>query len=341
MTASFYSLSDADQADRLTELARAALTRWGDGLGDPKLFKNRENAVFSVERAGGARFALRIHRAAYHSDAALRSELYWMRELEGAGIAVPRVVPALDGSLFVHAEAPDVPEVRQVDMISWLSGAAADASADDYFYRLGGLAARLHDCGARIALPSDFTRHSWDDAALLGPDPLWGRFWELPALTADQRDLLQAARTQAATELASYGKAPDRYGMIHADLIRDNVIEDGARLQAIDFDDSGFGWYMFELATIICANLNRADLPQLQEQLFAGYRAVRPLSQADLDRLPLFLFLRASTYLGWVQTRSETQTAREMAPLHIERCCRLAREFLMPSNENNAVGGQI
>jgi Ser/Thr protein kinase RdoA (MazF antagonist) len=152
-------------------------------------------------------------------------------------------------------------------------------------------------------------------------------------LTADERALLQAARARAARELATYGKAPGRYGMIHADLIRDNVLEDGMSLQAIDFDDSGFGWYMFELATIICANMNRADLPQLQEQLFAGYRAVRLLTQADLARLPLFLFLRASTYLGWVQTRSETQTAREMAPMHIERCCRLAREYLQTDED--------
>ena len=338
MTLSFYALSDADQADRLTELAEAALTRWGDGFTAPKLFKNRENAVFTVEGADGARFALRVHRAAYHSDAALRSELHWMRELDAAGIAVPRVEPALDGSLFVHAEAAGVPEVRQVDMIGWLAGTAADASADDYFYRLGGLAARLHDRGAQISLPSDFTRHSWDEAGLLGPDPLWGRFWELPALTADERALLQTARARAATELATYGKAPGRFGMIHADLIRDNVLEDGTSLQAIDFDDSGFGWYMFELATIICASMNRADLPELQEQLFAGYRAVRPLPPADLSRLPLFLFLRATTYLGWVQTRSETQTAREMAPMHIERCCRLAREYLQTSEDQTDRG---
>ena len=325
---SFYDLSDVDQAERLTELARTALALWDGGFDDPILFKNRENAVFSVLRDDGTRVALRVHRAGYHSDAALRSELYWMRELDRFGIPVPAVVPAADGSLFVHVGAPGIPEVRQVDMIGWLAGAAANASDEGFYRRLGELAGRLHEQGGRIALPDDFERHSWDEEGLLGANPIWGRFLDLSALTDDQRDLLREASRQAVDDLAAYGKSADRFGIIHGDLIRDNVLQDGERLQAIDFDDSGFGWYMFELATIICANLDSDDLPALQAQLFAGYRSIRPLSNADMERLPLFLFLRASTYLGWLQTRSETQTAREKGPMHIARCCRLARNYL-------------
>lgn len=325
---SFYDLPEADQVAALTSLARAALRRWAGDFGEPELFKYRENAVFSVQRADGARMALRVHRAAYHSDAALRSELYWMGELDRAGIAVPPVKPAADGSLFVHACARGVPEVRQVDMIGWLAGTPARTGATDYYTRLGNLAARMHRYGSEIVLPADFTRHSWDANGLLGTEPVWGRFLDLPALTADQRDLLRAAADRAADDLSAYGNSPSRYGMIHGDLIRDNVLELDGRLQAIDFDDCGFGWYLFELATILCANLDDPDYPRLQRQLLDGYRAVQPLTPADLEQLPLFLFLRASTYLGWLQTRAETQTARTMGLKHIERCCRLARAYL-------------
>lgn len=44
--------------------------------------------------------------------------------------------------------------------------------------------------------------------------------------------------------------------------------------------------------------------------------------------LPLFLFLRGKTCLGWVQTRAETATARELAPMPIARACRLAGDYL-------------
>ncbi|MFV3126994.1 phosphotransferase enzyme family protein [Niveispirillum sp. KHB5.9] len=328
--ADFYQLSDADQARHLTGLARAALARWDGRFSDPVLFKYRENAVFTTHREDGARFALRVHRAGYHGDSSLRSELYWMRALGEAGIPVPPVLPAADGSLFVHAGADGVPEVRQVDMLGWLSGGSGPR--DDHYFRIGQLAARLHSQGSQIPLPADFDRHSWDAGGLLGENPVWGRFWELPALSADQRDLLLRARERALADLADYGKAEDRYGMIHADLIRDNLIPDGDRLQAIDFDDCGFGWYLFELATVINAMPDGAD-PVLRGQLFAGYRSIRPLP--DLDQLPLFRFLRATTYLGWLQTRSETQTAREKAAMLIDGCCRLANEYL-----NNATGGR-
>jgi Ser/Thr protein kinase RdoA (MazF antagonist) len=332
---SFYALSDDDQARRLTDLARAALTQWEGQFDEPQLVKYRENAVFAVQRDDGTRAALRIHRAAYHSDAQLRSELYWMSELARSGIDTPPVIPASNGSLFVHARVPGVPEIRQVDMLGWLSGSPLGASDDSQvsaalYYQLGEFTGRLHSRGAEIRLPADFLRHSWDEEGLLGleGDPIWGRFWELPALSQDQRALLLTARERAVHDLAVYGKSASSYGMIHADLIRDNVLNDRGRLQAIDFDDCGFGWYVFELATMLYAILDKPHYTPMREQLFAGYCAVRPLSAADIDRLPLFMFLRASTYLGWLQTRSETQTAREMGPVHIERCCRVASDYL-------------
>lgn len=330
---SFYDLSEEDQAERLTALAKAALTQWDGPFAAPELFKYRENAVFSVRRDDGTRFALRIHRAGYHSDAALRSELYWMAELERLGINVPPVLAASDGRLLVHAGADGVPELRQVDMLGWLTGSAI-ASSDagvalngTYYLKLGALAGDLHDKGSQVRLPADFDRHSWDEDGLLGSDPIWGRFWELPALSSDQRALLLEARERASADLAAYGRSEARFGMIHADLIRDNVINDEGRLQAIDFDDAGFGWYLFELATMLCANLDRPDYPEIRDQIIAGYRSVRALPDSEIDHLPLFMFLRASTYLGWVQTRSETQTAKEMGPMHIARCCRLASEY--------------
>src|SRR5690242_12528413 len=120
--------SAPDQAQALTDLARTALARWDGRFNDLQLLKYRENAVFSVRRDDGMRAALRIHRAAYHSDAQLRSELYWMSELARSGIEVPSIIPAADGSSFVHASAPGM--VRQVDMLGWLDGAALGEQLD-------------------------------------------------------------------------------------------------------------------------------------------------------------------------------------------------------------------
>lgn len=334
----FYSLSDADQAARLTGLAEAALARWDGRFDRPELVKYRENAVFSVRRDDGARCALRVHRHGYHSDAALRSELHWMGLLRDAGIGAPPVIPAADGSAFVHVEAAGVPEARQVDMLGWLPGAPigssetglALAGADGIrlFHDVGALAAAVHNRSEGLALPPDFTRHSWCEQGLIGDDPLWGRFWELDSLTGAQRALLLAARDKAKPALADFGRAASKYGLIHADFVPENVLHDNGALRLIDFDDAGFGWHMFELATALYFLLDEPDYARLRDALFEGYRTRRVLSVDDEAALPLFLFLRGTTYLGWVQTRSETQTAREVGPMLVERTCALARAYL-------------
>ena len=89
-------------AVRLDALARAALTRWDlPATATVTLIKHRENAVFMVaDPASSARYALRIHRAGYHSDAELRSELAWMRALDDDGVHTPPVVAGLDGGFL-------------------------------------------------------------------------------------------------------------------------------------------------------------------------------------------------------------------------------------------------
>ncbi len=334
----FYALSDADQADRLAELARIALTRWPGSFDDFRLIKYRENAVFSARRDDGERVAVRVHRHGYHCDAALRSELLWMQMLARDGIDVPPILLSRDGHIFETVSAPGVPEPRQIDVLGWLSGAPAgsseeglgldDAGAARLFFDAGALAATMHDQVGRMELADDFQRHAWDEAGLIGSDPLWGRFLELSMLSADQRSLLADAASHAAVDLAAFGKGPHNYGLIHADFVPENLLIEEGRLKLIDFDDSGFGWHMFDLATALYFNLDHPGYTAMERALFEGYRSVRALPEDDEAMLALFLFLRSTTYLGWVQTRPETQTAKELGPFLIERACLVARRYL-------------
>ncbi|HKY80679.1 MAG TPA: phosphotransferase [Sphingobium sp.] len=333
----FYALAPEQQAERLEALAGAALRQWDGGWSAPKLIKHRENAVFSVEDADGRKAVLRVHRHAYHSDRALEAELEWMRALHRAGVTVPAVISARDGATFVHVTHPQVPEQRQVDILGWVPGrpvgAIENMPVDDIeglvrtYGAIGVVAARIHDFSSGWTLPDRFDRHAWDEAGLLGPDPFWGRFWELPALTAAQVDLLGRARAYARDRLRQIGAGPEVYSLIHADLVPENVFVDGDALALIDFDDAGFGWHMFELATALFFLLDHPAYPAIRDALFAGYEGERP-GKASIDQLPLFLFLRSTTYLGWVYTRAETETARELEAFLIDRACNLAEELL-------------
>jgi Ser/Thr protein kinase RdoA (MazF antagonist) len=333
----FQTLSHEQQVARLHDLARNALQHWDGEFSQIELVKYRENAVFSAHRADGQRIALRIHRNGYHCENALRSELQWMEALDHAGITVPQIIRARDHRHLIEIHSEDIGEARHVDMLAWLPGATAGTSengvlpgteVDFLFSEAGALAARIHSHSTQWQQPDEFIRHAWDEDGLIGANPFWGRYWELASLTDEQRALLLQARRAARTDLRKYGRTLDNFGMIHADLVPENLLIEGTRLRLIDFDDAGFGWHMFELATALYFCLDDPRYEQIKAALLSGYNAVKPLSDADRNALSLFLMLRGTTYLGWIHTRSETQTARDMAPMLIERACHLAREYL-------------
>ncbi len=71
--------------------------------------------------------------------------------------------------------------------------------------------------------------------------------------------------------------AADRYGLIHADLVPENLLVDGDRVRVIDFDDAGFGWHLFELATSLYFISGDEGYPTARAALIRGYRSERAL----------------------------------------------------------------
>jgi Ser/Thr protein kinase RdoA (MazF antagonist) len=179
---------------------------------------------------------------------------------------------------------------------------------------VGGLAARMHNQSCAWQAPAAFRRHSWCDEGLAGDTPLWGRFWELEGLQPQQRTLFEQLRARLTQDLAHFGKTPDRFSLIHADLVPENILIDGDRLRIIDFDDAGFGWHMFEIATSLYFIRRDRLYETARNALITGYRRHRALPDEHVRLLPMFLAARGTTYLGWVHTRKGEATALEMLP---------------------------
>jgi Ser/Thr protein kinase RdoA (MazF antagonist) len=308
--------------------AAAVLAAWGLAGAPVVLISHRENRVYGVDLPSGGRAVLRLHRAGYHSAAALQSELAFMQALAAAGLDVPAPIPAADGRLLVLAGGV------ACSLLSWAEGApilrAGEALPPDApaRYRALGLAlARLHRFADAWALPPGFRRPAWDAAGLVGEAPLWGRFWENPALTGAERALLIAARDRARDWLAEYGRGFD-YGMIHADAVRENVLIRGGAAALIDFDDCGFGFRLFDLATALHPVDDTAEYPAIRRALLAGYRAGRALPAVEEAALDAFLMLRGLTYVGWIVTRMDVPGAAARQGRAIETAVARAAAWL-------------
>ena len=337
MRTDFYSLTPTEQGKCMQGLAAEALKQWNLEGAELTLITMRENAVFRVEGSAGERYVLRVHRHDYHSDASLHSEHQWTTALCASGLDLPPIIPTTAGEYFCHVQSSGVPERRQVDVSAWVGGRSmADVLADnsdpkaimEALSAIGRLAARIHNQATSWQLPEGFVRHAWDADGLAGGQPLWGRFWELPDLTRSQRALVVEARDKVHADLLAYGQPAETYSLIHADLLPDNILVEDKTVRLIDFDDAGFGWHQFELATVLVTWLQTDDFDMARDAVVAGYREERDLSEEALSHLPLFFLARALTWLGWTLTRYETETAQEMRPFIIEIASALAEEYV-------------
>ncbi|PIE13645.1 MAG: homoserine kinase [Rhodobacterales bacterium] len=306
-------------------IARKAVQFWGLGGRPLELVARRENTVYRVTD-GPDSYALRLHRMGYRTRAELTSELEWMGVLARGGLSVPAPLKTTSHALSVEVEGV------LVDLLCWASGAPLGKAGQlqgienrlEFCRMLGAQMAVLHRLSDEWKRPGSFTRPSWDRAGLLGEHPLWGRFWDHPHLSAEDRALLITVRERADAALARVETQLD-YGLIHADLLSENMLWDGTRLTFIDFDDGGFGFRDFELATFLMRYLDAPDYPELQAALLDGYRVRR---RVDPDNLRLFILLRALTYPGWIIDRLGEPGAGVRSERALDTALKLARDYM-------------
>jgi Ser/Thr protein kinase RdoA (MazF antagonist) len=332
----FPSLSEEEQVARLGRLAERALAAWGLEEAVVTPIKYRENAVFRVEAPDGTLQVMRVHRAGFRSDAAIRSEAAWMEALsrEG-GVPTPGFLPARSGEMLTSASADGVPGARQCDLLAWVEGSPlgtleagvdlGDAALHRTYRSVGEIAGRIHAHADAWTRPSEFVRPAWDSASLVGDDPAFGRFWELAALGDDERALLMRTRARVRQRLAELGPTDL---LIHGDLIPDNLLASSRGIRVIDFDDCGWSWASFEMVTSLFPLLISGGFDTGSQAFLEGYRSVRPFPEAELSLVPTLVMARLLSYLGWPQGRPEIASQQPLIPFLIKAACEQAEPYL-------------
>jgi Ser/Thr protein kinase RdoA (MazF antagonist) len=329
-----HDLSGGDDVlARIEGVARRALRHY-DVSPDAvvTLINVSENATFTVEDSG-SRTILRVHRLGYHSPEAIASELDWLEALRAeAGIQTPKVIPARDGSKVVTVEDPGA-EPRNCVMSEFLPGSepAEDRLVED-FEPLGALTARMHLHARQWVRPAAFTRFHWDYEAAFGPSPRWGRWQDGAGVDREAHAVLARLEARLRDRLERFGKGPERYGLIHADLRLANLLVDGeAGTSVIDFDDCGLGWYLYDLGAAVSFIEHHPQVPQMIDSWVRGYRTMLDLPEDDEDEIWTFILFRRLLLVAWIGSHSAVDVARELGAGYTHGSCELAERYLSGS----------
>lgn len=284
------------------DLIARALPLFGLAADTPLTLLNRsENETW---RAGD--LILRLHRQGYHTRAEIASELEWLTALQHLpGLRAVRPVAGRDGL---------VSEIDGRFIVGFALIAGQELQPGDelsrWFAPLGEITARLHLQARGWSASPGFTRKHWNLETILGPDPHWGDWRLAPGLEAEGLAVLERATAALSRDLQAYGTGPEVFGLIHADLRLANLMVDDQGLLAIDFDDCGFGWWVYDLASALSFIETDPRVPDLIARWCDGYAGITPLRAEDRAMIPALIFLRRVLLTAWLATRADSDTGQ-------------------------------
>ncbi|WP_203227996.1 phosphotransferase enzyme family protein [Roseovarius dicentrarchi] len=322
----------AELLTHLDRLAQHSLRLWDIPPGArAHLINVAENATYLVEDGSGYRAILRIHREQYHTRRAIECELAWIAALKQArAVVTPDSYVGKNGQVIQEGRIDGLDAPRFMVLFQYIEGTHPDEAGDleRPFEELGEIAALTHEHSKSWQRPADFQRLVWNTDTVFGPAPTWGNWRDAPNVTQDIAAVLDAVEARVCARLKAFGNVPDRYGLIHADMRLANLLTGPQGTRLIDFDDCGFGWFLYDFAAGISFMEDDPRVPALKAAWVRGYNKVRALSGDELAEMDTFILLRRMALLAWIGSHIEAPEPQAMAPDFARVTARLGAEWL-------------
>lgn len=341
----YEELTRSGQARRMRALANAALQRFGLDSARLVLARYAGNALYRVyshrnqdsdredDLFEPGQFLLRVHWHGYRDPGAIRLELEWLAALRArCGFPVPEPVEADNGALLIEVSSPCVPTPRYCSLLKWVKGRRSGKSASGRHYTAQGrLMAELHTFSESWRLPAAARPRVYD----------WnGLFREIPSLclpTDDVWSLLPKGAThafEAVTDevgeaMEELGVGPRAFGLIHADLgIDANLLFWRGRPRAIDFDELGLGYWVYDLAVALEHCRWEREYDRNRDALLGAYSHARALPDGHLAYVDLFM-AAVDVHIGlWANAVAALRGGRGDVRRRYERCVGSVERYL-------------
>ena len=302
----FEELTYLGRLRRMRQFAWNALQAYGMSDLQLKFFRQVGNTLFQVNATiptpttktnlyAPGQYLLRIHMPGYQTPAAIELELDWLLSMsQQADLPVPEPVLTLEGKPYTRAAIPGVPEEHICSVLRWVKGRELKRKTvrPQHYKALGELMARLHQHASHWQPPTSLSKRSYDWDGLFMKEGKGGilssEAWSL--LPPEYLEPFEIVSKKVKQVMDKLGKGSDVYGLIHGDLgIEANVLFWNGDARVIDFDDSGFGYYIFDLAIVLEDSQDHQIRACFREALLDGYLRLRPLSEDQIGNIDLFL----------------------------------------------------
>ena len=164
----------------------------------------------------------------------------------------------------------------------------------------GRMVARLHAFAAGWQPPEGFERFVWDWEGLLGGRGFGYTVKELVASMPEHlQEPFQTVSLETRAVMEDLGKGPDAYGLIHSDMYPENVLFKAGEAYPIDFEDCGFGYWLWDIALPLCQQPWTEEWYWQRDAFLEGYAQVRTLPESQLRHLDLFMAAQYATVVLW------------------------------------------
>ncbi len=303
-----------------------------EGDFEPKLLKFSENLTYLLKGASGqSDYVLRLNRPDYHKKDELLGELLWMEQLnKDTELKLAGIIPGLDGNLIQSIVFQTKGFECSCVMFEFLPGhSLRNLTGEEllhYMQEIGSITAILHNHAVRWKESRTLKRFSWDFEDLIGRSSRWGDYSEMKLLTPYQKNSCKRALKVIKERLKRYGKDSGRYGLIHSDLNINNILAEGETVYILDFDDCGFGWFLYDLSTSVLEYFDGL-LEQTVKAWLKGYGRYRILSREEEDEIETFIILRKIVRIGWIATHITNDTVKGVGTDYYEKTAVLAEQY--------------
>lgn len=252
------------------------------------LFWSRgSNDIYEVRCEDGIKYSLRIYRHAVYPRDSIEFEMQALLHLHGQGFPVAYPIPKKSGGYLTEIDAAEGP--RFAILTTFAKGEEPEYGKADSCRQFGQSLAQMHLASAGFE-PS-VKRPDLDLANLLDE-----RVNDIrPYVKHRPKDLLfleQLARELRDAVMAAPASALDT-GLCHGDVHGGNNHLHEGEIMHFDFEECGFGFRAFDLATFKWGALPDKDKDsELWPAFIEGYQSVREIGETDLAIHDTFVVIR-------------------------------------------------